>query len=392
MHEKAKAYLEGKKESEILLGLDRIGRVLEGLGNPQDRIKAVHVAGTNGKGSTCAFIERILMENGKKVGLYTSPHLVELAERVRIGGEEIPGSEFWVLVERVRKASEKAKTELTYFEILTAVAFLCFEKEKVDYAVLEVGMGGRLDATNACRAGVAVITNVEMEHTKHLGDTLEKIAGEKAGIIKDGQAVVTSETKREVLDVIEKKCRETNSKPVLVSAKDVEWFGVGLHGEHQKLNAACAVAVAKELGSGRRAIENGLKEAFIRGRFEVVQKNPVVILDIAHNPAGMRTVAKTLKEAYPGKEMGLVIGVSNDKDAEGIFREIVHLASKVYITKAKYRGLETGKLGKLVGKAVIEENVNEAVERAIAEAEKDSVVLVTGSNFVVGEAMEALGL
>jgi len=392
MHEDARRYLEGKKESEMLLGLDRISAVLGALGNPQERVNAIHIAGTNGKGSTCAFIARILTEAGLKTGLYTSPHLLDLKERVRINGGKINEGDFWGLVEGVRNASEKTKTQLTYFEILTAVAFLHFEREKVDYAVMEVGMGGRLDATNVCRAGVAVITNIGIEHAEHLGNSLEKIAGEKAGIIKEGQIVVTSETNETVLDVFREKCREKNSKLVVVSGDDANRFALGMKGGHQKLNAACAVAAAKELGIGNDKIAKGLKETKVRGRFEAAGENPIVVVDIAHNPAGMGTVAEAVKENYPGKRITLVIGVSSDKDAKGIVQEIVHLASEVYITKAKYRGMETGTLREIAGKGTVVEDVETAVKKAIASAKEDSVVLVTGSNFVVGEALRALGL
>jgi dihydrofolate synthase/folylpolyglutamate synthase len=268
-------------------GLEGVKKFLSIIGNPEKRLKIIHVAGTNGKGSVCAMISSVLDEAGFKVGMFTSPHLIKVNERIRINDELISDENFKRIADFIYETEKKNNVSLTFFETLTVMAFIYFNEKKVDYAVMETGMGGRLDATNVSKPIISVITNIGLEHKDVLGNTIKEIANEKAGIIKPNTTVVTS-TKGKALSVIENIAEKHNSK--LVVAKKLSNIELRLKGEYQKENASTAFAVLKELGLNEDIILKGLKKAYWPGRFEFMDGN--ILLDCAHNPDGMKALVK----------------------------------------------------------------------------------------------------
>jgi len=405
----ASVFLEMLQKRGMVFGLERVSKFLALLGNPHLGFKSVHIAGTNGKGSTAAMLEAIFRKAGYKTGLYTSPHLVKVNERFRVNGREIGDKAFLKLVADLKGEMEKFGLELTYFEFLTALCFKHFADLGVEVAVVEVGMGGRLDATNVLKPVLTLITNVEKEHEKFLGKSLKEIALEKAGIVKKGIPLVTREEKRKVLQVLGEKCRAVGAELIVVQG-----FYPGrlsLLGSFQKKNAALAVEAVKQLGKrgfatgpaaeggagkgfviGKSAVEKGLASAQWLGRFQVVQKRPAVVLDCAHNPAGARALAKAFAESFPGRKALLVFGVSSDKKVGEMAKALAPLVFKVFATGAKTRPLspervaaEFGGLGK---EAKAFSSVGKAVKKAVEEAGRQGIVLVCGSCFVVGEALE----
>lgn len=365
-------YLSSLEKFGINLGLERIEFLLNKLGNPQLKFKSIHVAGTNGKGSTCAMIASILKEAGYKVGLYTSPHLFDYRERIKIDGRDISPKDFQQGLARIRRISRELKEKPTVFEVLTAVAFWYFAKRKVDYAVVEVGMGGRLDATNVITPLVSVITNIDYEHTKILGKTLAKIAYEKAGIIKAGIPVVTAERKREALEVIKQvtERKKTNLKIVERKQKaESRTQNAGkLIGAHQQLNDACALTAIHMAGIkvSKSAIEAGLRKVRWPARFQVVSKKPLTIVDGAHNPAGAKVLRETLQAEFPGRKFSFVVGMQEDKNARGILAELKPVAREIILTRSAHKqsashiaGLRTVKLRKAL-------SLTEHTDRVIA--------------------------
>jgi len=389
------AFLNKLQSKGIKLGLGRIKKFLAFAGNPERQFKVVHVAGTNGKGSTAAMIESILQEAGYKTGLYTSPHLVNFNERFRVNGKDISDRTLLVLVKETRKQVKKSDVDLTYFEFVTAMAFKHFAKQKVEIAVIEVGLGGRLDATNMVNPVLSVITNVEREHEERLGVSFVEIAGEKAGIIKKGKPVVTAEWKESVLRVFRKKCREKNA-PLYIVKKPFS-KKIGLSGSFQKWNAALAVKAIGLLNEGDfkisdKAVAKGLLKVKWPGRFQIVKKKPVVIVDCAHNPACCIVLAKSFREKFPGKKALLVVGISEDKRVKKMAAALAPIAGKVFVSGAGYKPMTLDKVAKAFSEQGFEVevafSVKKAVEAAFSAAKKADIVLVTGSCFVVGEALQ----
>ena len=421
-------YLYGLQKYGIKFGLSNITRLLTSLGNPQKHLKTIHIGGTNGKGSVASFIASALMKAGYKVGLYTSPHLVRFTERIQINGKEISQKRVIKLTERIRTYAEKLES-ITFFEFTTAMAFLYFAEVKVDIAILEVGMGGRLDATNVIYPLLSIVTNIALDHQQYLGNTISKIAFEKAGIIKKRNVLITAATQPGVLHLFRKRCREFNTelfqagkhfKGIEKGLRVMDYQGrlwnlsrltIGLAGPHQVTNAATALGaleVLKEKGYriNEKAIRQGLKDVQWPGRLEVMRKKPLVILDGAHNPAAM----KMLKESIGGrgesaaggarpyfhyKRMILILGIMGDKDLRQIIKEIVPFAYKVILTRPHLdRSAPPALLQKHAQRwcADIEciDDVKEAVSAALSQAGKDDLVLITGSLFTVGEAQEFL--
>jgi dihydrofolate synthase/folylpolyglutamate synthase len=394
----ALAFLKKLESRGMSLGLSRIEGFLALVGSPERDFASVHVAGTNGKGSTAAMLESILRKAGCKTGLYTSPHLVEFNERVRVNGKSISDRDFCSLVSSLKKELEESGLELTYFEFVTALAFKHFSEKKVEVAVVEVGMGGRLDATNVVMPLVSVITNVENEHEEHLGKTTKAIAREKAGIVKRGVPVLTAEWKKPVLRVFEKTASGKKARLVVVKRP---WPGaLKLSGSFQAWNAALAAAAARELESqgirvGGKAIAEGLASAEWPGRFQLVGKRPLVVLDCAHNPACCVVLSRAFRETFPGRRALLVFGVSKDKKVEKMARVLAPFAKKVFVTASKTRPMPLARVQKAFSSQGIEAKpfpgVKKALKKALAEANPDDIVLVAGSCFVVGEAIGFLG-
>jgi dihydrofolate synthase / folylpolyglutamate synthase len=417
---------ERAPRSAMVFDLRRLFQLLERLGNPQAGPLPVHVAGTKGKGSTAAMIASILEAAGYRTGLYTSPHLFSINERIQIDGKPISGEDFARLVETlipeveaVNRVAEYGR--LTTFELLTALAFLFFREKEADVAVLETGLGGRLDATNVVGPGVSVITSISYDHTDVLGDTLAKIAGEKAGIIKPGSVVVSAPQPPEAMAVIERVCRERGVRLVRIgeavtwrpgnfSPQEQRFELAGLRGryelvlpllgEHQLENAAVAVAAVELLadrgvGVSGENIVIGLARVRWPGRLQVLRENPWVIADCAHNAYSMGKLVAALRRYFSFDRATFVLGVSADKDITGMAAELAALPARIIVTGARHpRALRPDRLAAEFsrrGMAVREvPAVAGAVDLALADAGAGDLVCITGSVFVVAEAMEHL--
>lgn len=396
--------------------LDRMRRFLEFLGNPERAYPIIHVAGTKGKGSVCALCASALEAGGYRVGLYTSPHLQDYTERIQINGAPIPHEELIKLVDEIRPFLDQG-TEITTFEITTALALLYFARQKVTAAVLEVGLGGRLDATNAVQPNVTVITSISYDHTQVLGDTLAEIAAEKGGIIKRGVPVIIAPQQEEARAVFEKIAAHQNARLIQIG-RDFQFKGIEnslegqtlqvwdttqpssqpvqlqipLLGDHQLENTATAYAalrVANEHGLplSVESIQKGFKDVDWPGRFEVLRRDPPVVVDAAHNRDSARRLMLTLKTYFKGWPVVLVFGASEDKDISGMLAELMQNVDQVIFTRSYHpRAIEPESLVALVqgyGKsAVVVPAVEDALERALEVAGEDKLVLITGSIFI----------
>ena len=395
--------------------LDRIAYMLQAVGNPHLDTKFLHIAGTRGKGSTAAVTASVLTSAGYRTGLYTSPHLQCFRERIRIDGEMISEAELASLVEETQPIVEKmSRSEIgapSFFDVYTFLALMHFARKKVDFAILEPGLGGRLDATNVVTPIACAITRIGVDHTEELGNTLAQIAGEKAGIIKPGVPVVTSEQPDEAMEVLEGICRERECR--LVPAPTVEIthadeFGQKLRvnelelecpllGAHQAENVGVAIGLIgpiRQMGISipREAIIEGVRAVCWPGRFQIVRRNPHVILDGAHDETGAKALVATMRSLFPGRRVIVVFGMVRGHDTEAVARVLAPLADKVYVTAADSpRAVDPSVIQKYVSGDIVVP-VAEAVVKAINEAGEEDVVLVTGSLYVVGEAMTALGI
>ena len=411
-----------KHSSELAkaeFNLDRMFALMEELGNPQSAYPIIHVAGTKGKGSVSALCASALQAAGYKVGLYTSPHLLDYCERIQVNGESISHEQMVELVEEIKPAVAKIP-KLTTFEITTALGFLAFARQGCTAAAIEVGLGGRLDATNIVTPKVSVITSLSYDHTAVLGNTLTLIAGEKAGIIKQGVPVVSSPQKDEALEVVERVAKLEECTFTLVG-KDVKFellessldgqslriidtlrrstFDVRLSllGSHQIENAATAYAALKTSGIAisDEAIQKGFSQVKWRARFEVVRREPPIIFDSAHNQDSFAKLRETLDTYFPDKQVYLIFGASEDKNIPGMFAEMKPKIKKLIVTRADHpRALEAEKIIGLANQAQIESEAVSPVEsafgRALELSKKDgSIVLSAGSMFVTAEVMMA---
>ncbi|OGC22092.1 hypothetical protein A2291_07080 [candidate division WOR-1 bacterium RIFOXYB2_FULL_42_35] len=407
-------YLLSLQKFGIKLGLERISSLLESLENPQLKFKSIHIAGTNGKGSTAAMTASILKEAGYKVGLFTSPHLIEVRERININGKDISRKEFSEGIRRIKKAEEEIgrerrdergkKAAPTYFEALTAVAFWYFAKKKVDYAVVEVGMGGRFDSTNVITPLVSVITNIDYDHTHYLGKTLGKIAFEKAGIVKPGVPVVTAENKKEPLGVIKKIAQEKNAPAFEVRGwvkGDDAGMDVGIKklGKYQQLNAACAVAAIRlaRIKISRKSIKQGLAKFHWPGRFQILTNHDSrttshkIIIDGAHNPAGIRALKVTIKEQGIKGPFVLVVGMQDYKAVAEMVKELSTLKGTVIITRSSHpQAMSVNKLKKKFSRyfdqVIVKEKPQQALKLA-GQVKGAKTILVCGSLFLVGDVL-----
>lgn len=365
------------------------------LGNPESHFKSIHIAGTNGKGSTSHILASILQESGYKVGLYTSPHLKDFRERIRINGEKI--SEKFVIEFIEKHQTFFTKNELSFFEMTVGMAFHFFEMSKVDIAVVEVGLGGRLDSTNIITPEVSVITNIGLDHTRFLGDTLAKIAGEKAGIIKRNVPVVIGRTTPETEKVFREKAKITQSRLYLAEEYKGQIYPCELKGEYQKENVKTTlqtVKILKEKGWDIEEIniENGLKKIVrntgLLGRWQILQQNPKVICDTAHNTDGLtRVVKQLLEEKY--QQLHIVLGMVNDKDLSTVLPILPKKAQYYFCKPDIPRGLnaellkEKASTFNLFGKKY--NSVSEAYKAALQQATDRDLIYVGGSTFVVAE-------
>ncbi len=407
----------GLRRFGIKLGLATIKKILKGLDNPQDTYACIHVAGTNGKGSVASALASILNFAGYKTGLYTSPHLVRFNERITINNRAIPNHDVVAAYSAVKKVHH-GKREPTFFEFSTAMALYEFGRQKVDWAVIETGMGGRLDATNIIKPALSIITNISIEHREYLGNTILQIAAEKAGIIKRRTPVVTGVRKKQAISVID-KVAGLKSAPVYRLGKDFKvrrhssgtftYYGIdhiwrelktGLPGNHQVQNAALALAACEILNQKKidfpvKSIRTGLAEMQWPGRLEIVSRDPFILLDGAHNLTAARNLAKYLSSNLGHQDITLVIGMLDDKPYKAILRSLVPISSRVILTRPKIdRGLPTQTL-KIATKDVSSEvtiipTVEKAVRYAVTTAGPRDAVCIAGSLYVVGEAKVAL--
>jgi len=397
-------YLYSLRNRGAKLGLERMERLVEALGSPQHHFRSIVVGGTSGKGSTVAMTASILQEAGFRVGMFTSPHLSNLTERIMVDGNEIQEKELERIVTDIRKTIEKMKGEPpTFFETITAAAFLYFKEQKVDFAVLEVGLGGRLDATRVASPVLSIITNISLEHTKILGDTVEKIAMEKAGIIEN---ILITAADDDASAVFEDVCKKKNSKMIRVgeisrktSAMKGQEFSaivegkeyhasIPLLGRHQLENAGCAIAAARALDIPEDAIRKGLGKVSWPGRLEIVQQHPLVVLDCAKDATAMKRLRESLDD-FEYEKLVLVLGISSDKDIKSMVNSIVPKADKVVITSHKVmeRAADPAAIAKHITKEhIIIKDVKAATKNAISMAGKNDMVLVTGSVFTVADA------
>jgi dihydrofolate synthase/folylpolyglutamate synthase len=394
-------------------GLEKITALLHELHNPHERLQTVHVAGTNGKGSTAAFLATILAEGGYRVGLFSSPHLVSFTERFRINGAEISEDEVVALARRVMAVAPSATT---FFEVVTAMACLWFAEEKVDLAVMEVGMGGRLDATNAMKGIVSIITPISIDHSQYLGSTIAEIAAEKAGIIKGGRPVVVSQQIPDALAVIMEECTRQES-PLFCFGRDftAEWEETGLAyrglskelsglrpgigGRYQAANVACALAAAEALDTlgfplSGEGLRRGIERAAWPGRFEFVGDAPRILLDCAHNAAGAKALADSLS-SIPRRRLLMVIGMMGDKDAGGILASLLPQADEIFaVAPALERACPSADLAALCrdrgGICTDAGTVAAGLVAARLSAKETDLILVCGSIFTVGEAKGVL--
>lgn len=364
------------------------------LEHPEKKFKTIHVGGTNGKGSTSHMLASILQEAGYKVGLYTSPHLKSFTERIKINGKEIPKRTVTSFVKKYKPFFEKQN--LSFFEMTVGMAFWYFAKEKVDIAIIEVGLGGRLDSTNIITPEVSVITNIGKDHTQFLGETLPEIAFEKAGIIKQNIPIVIGERQKEVEQVFIKKAKELKSE-ISFASDDKQSFQTDLLGDYQENNSKTAVIAIKKLKGfhiSEKNIKNGLqnvvKNTSLKGRWQILQNNPKIICDTAHNKEGLSYTLKQLqKEKY--KQLHVVLGVVSDKKLEEIL-PIFPQKAKYYFCKPNIsRGLSEVDLQQQAENYNLEGevfgSVNQAFKKAKSKANKEDVIYVGGSTFVVAEVI-----
>lgn len=417
-------YLQNLTKFGINLGLVRVEELLRRLDNPHQKLKVIHIGGTNGKGSTTAMVSSILQAAGYKVGAFTSPHLHCYTERYRINREEVAPDRIAGLITRLKPILEDMVAagfeHPTEFEVSTALAFQYFYEEQVDLLVLEVGLGGSIDSTNVVIPLVSIITNVAMDHMDYLGETIEEIATVKAGIIKHGIPVVTAADKPEVLGIISQTAAQNGSRLVVVG-RDVLWQDKGgtldgqvldvhglnadylqltlpLLGYHQLINAATAVVGVELLAQqgfkiDELAITQGLAKAMWPARLEIMQRQPMVVIDGAHNLDGARNLGRALRETFQYRELILIFGMLGDKEREKVVAQLAPLAKRVVITKPNNpRAGDWQQIKQEVDKYVQEvyliEDIRQAVEKGLELAGEEDLVCITGSLYMVAEARE----
>ena len=411
-------YALGNEARTAELGLARMSALLEALGNPHRGVAFVHVAGTNGKGSTCAMIEAGARAAGLRTGLYTSPHLVEPTERIRIDGEPVSADRFAAAFECVHEAAERLlrqgalEVHPSYFETVTAMALVLFKELAVDLAVLEVGLGGRLDATNVVTPRLSVITPVDFDHEKYLGKSLEAITAEKAGILKPGVPAVFAVQRPEVARTLEARASAAGVAAVWVEqrwrAEQVEVDAAGssfvaagagrirircpLAGEHQITNTLTAITALDCLGVAGEAIRDGIAQARWPGRLERIAETPEIVLDGAHNPAGARALAAHIERFYSGRRVWLVYGAMRDKAVAEMAAILFPLAEEVIATApAQPRAVRPELIRELADHPRLRTAANLAAAlRLLDAAAPQDAVFITGSLFLVGEARALL--
>ena len=401
-------------------GLERTYKLLEHLGNPERDLKLIHIAGTNGKGSTTSMITEILMGEGYKVGMYTSPFIEEFEERIQINRNNIPKESLAILMDEIKVAVDKVieagYNHPTEFEIITVLMLLYFKKENIDFGVIEVGLGGTLDSTNVIKPIIQVITSISFDHTNLLGNTLEKIAREKAGIIKKGITTVIYPQQEEVLKVIKNKCFEMDSELYIANNENLKFENIvnldkpyqllkynneidillPLLGEHQIINLSVAMQAIEVLNNKNiidisiANIVKSIKNVSWKGRLEVLSNNPYVVIDGAHNIQGIKTLSRNIKKYFKYENLYLILGILADKDVEEMIKIITPMAKKVYsVTPNSIRGELAESLKDEVSKfnknCKAFDKYEEAYLEALNDASEKDLILASGSLYMIGD-------
>lgn len=425
-YEDALSYIHGLQRYGSLRGLERIQALLDAMGNPERSVKAIHIAGTNGKGSVTAMTASAMMANGLRTGMYISPYLESFEERITIDGRPIGRGELVRLTGYARSCVESVLAmgldHPTEFEMVTAIAFEYFAEQGVDAVSLEVGLGGRYDATNVVDPLVSVITSIGLDHQDQLGESIREIANEKAGIIKEKGIVVSAAGSEEAQEVIREVCgrkraflvevgRDVTWTPLSASLKG-QWFSlksfrrsydelfIPLVGPHQLVNAATAVTALelldlKGIDVSETAIREGLSRTYWPGRFEMVGGDPLIILDCAHNPDGAMALASSVRELLDARHLILVVGILRDKRVEDIIGQLAPIAAEVITTEPlSPRAIDAVSLAEVVRRknraVTAEPSISRALAHALSVARRDDVILVAGSIYLVGEARRVL--
>lgn len=404
-YEKTIQLLQSQSKFQIKPGLERIAEIMKLLENPQDKIKIIHIAGTNGKGSVCAILSSILTSAGFKTGLYTSPHLVEYTERIKINNEDISKQEFSVYVEKINTIAEQNHIDLTEFEILTAVAYLYFAEKNVDFAIIETGLGGRFDATNICTNPlISIITSISLDHTDRLGNTIEKIAYEKSGIIKDNSTLITSLSNKG-FNTIKSIANEKNAKLEITSAQidftfenNVNYaiinnkkYEFPLMGLYQKENLALAVKAIEIINKNEineNAIINGLKNVSWNARFQYI-KGRNILIDGAHNPDGAKQLSDNLNYYFPDSKKIFIYSTINTKDYTSIAKALFKENDEIYYLKFNHKNAVL--FEKYKNDVTFLKNIKPLEQCELNEIlKKEELKVITGSLYMIGEIFPLL--
>ncbi|GAA0085121.1 bifunctional folylpolyglutamate synthase/dihydrofolate synthase [Clostridium sp. MB05] len=425
---KALKYLEELRKLGSSYGLERTERLLELLGKPHKKLKLIHIAGTNGKGSTSAIIGKVLIEHGYKVGFFNSPHLEEIEETIRVNEDNILEEDLVSLLEEVKpyvnKVVEEGYKHPTEFEVLTCIMFLYLYRKEVDFGIIEVGLGGRLDSTNVIIPILSIITSISLDHTNILGNTIEEITNEKAGIIKENIPVITCNQINEAIEIIKKRALLTKSNLIVVDSKnytlleivndDIQYQKVSIDynnnkyildlpllGKHQIINLALAIKGLEELHNlnyiklNYDKLYSGVKSVRWKGRLEVLRKNPYVVIDGAHNISGIEFLKSNIEEYFKYKNIYLILGILADKNVDEMVKIIAPLATEVYtVTANSIRAKNANELKDVVLKynenCIAFNEYNKAIELALSKAKKDDLIIASGSLYMIGEIRRIL--
>ena len=391
----------GHETLAMKLGLRNTELLLAALDNPERAFQSVQIAGTNGKGSTAVMLDSICRVAGIKTGLYTSPHLVSITERIKVSGIEITREDFAACATVVRDVSEQLEALPTFFEQVTAIALLAFRNARVELGILETGLGGRLDSTTAANARIAGITSIAFDHEEYLGHTIESIAAEKAAIIRPGvRAVIAKQADPAALDVLLNRCEQVGVTPILADSIATDGLVLGLRGRHQLDNAAVAINLARLLRTegftiSDSAIVDGLKIARHAGRLELIPHNPSFLIDGAHNPAGARTLREYLDEFAP-RPLTLVFGAMRDKQLEQMGEILFPVADTLVLTtidnprSASIETLQTIASRFAKGTVLPSESSSEALRIAIAHTPPEGLICIAGSLYLAGEVRPSI--
>ncbi len=418
-YDEALEYIHSTSWTFCKPGLERTEELCAKLGNPQDKLKFIHVAGTNGKGSFCSMLAGVLQKSGLKVGLYTSPYIVTFNERMRINGENISDCELAELTAEIRPIADAMVDKPTEFELITAIAFTYFARHGVDLVVLEAGMGGRLDSTNVIKTPcLSVITGIALDHTAYLGDTTEKIAFEKAGIIKEGVPVLYGGTDKAALDVITAVAKEKGSELIITNHDDIiikesnlrgtlfsfkkyNDIELALLGTYQPRNAANVLMatdalIAQGFNIPEKAVRAGLKAAKWPARFEIISNTPLTIYDGAHNPEGIESAVESIKHYFGKEKVYAVSGVLKDKDYHKIAKELSTVADKVFtLTPDNPRALTANEYAKVLGEYGIDAVASESIDAAVTLAKREALanrraLVCLGSLYIYSQVKDAI--